>query len=151
MNFLELVKSRYSCRAYKSLGVEKEKLDYILECVRLHHQQSINSLGDSMSSAVRTRRQNFSSAITVIGSRLLRCISLPLSCTMKNGFVAMASIMATSTLPLPWSTSVWLQRSKNWLRAGYAISMPPCAKNCSPCRRMRSLQSLFLWAMLLMR
>ena len=35
MNFLELVKQRYSCRAYKSLGVEKEKLEYILECVRL--------------------------------------------------------------------------------------------------------------------
>ena len=35
MNFLELVKLRYSCRAYKPLGVEKEKLDYILECVRL--------------------------------------------------------------------------------------------------------------------
>ena len=34
MDFLELVKSRYSCRAYKPLGVECEKLDYILECVR---------------------------------------------------------------------------------------------------------------------
>ena len=34
MNFLELVKNRYSCRAYKSLDVEKEKLDYIMECVR---------------------------------------------------------------------------------------------------------------------
>ena len=34
MNFLELVKNRYSCRAYKSLSVEREKLDYILECVR---------------------------------------------------------------------------------------------------------------------
>ena len=34
MNFLELVKNRYSCRAYQSLDVEKEKLDYILECVR---------------------------------------------------------------------------------------------------------------------
>jgi len=34
MDFLELVKSRYSCRAYKSLSVEKEKVDYILECVR---------------------------------------------------------------------------------------------------------------------
>ena len=33
-NFLELVKNRYSCRAYKSINVEKEKLDYILECVR---------------------------------------------------------------------------------------------------------------------
>ena len=34
MDFLELVKNRYSCRAYKALNVEKEKLDYILECVR---------------------------------------------------------------------------------------------------------------------
>ena len=34
MNFLELVKSRYSCRGYKSIDVEKEKLEYILECVR---------------------------------------------------------------------------------------------------------------------
>ena len=34
-NFLELVKNRYSCRAYKPRGVEKEKLDYSLECVRL--------------------------------------------------------------------------------------------------------------------
>jgi nitroreductase len=31
MDFLELVKSRYSCRAYKPIGVEREKLDYILE------------------------------------------------------------------------------------------------------------------------
>ena len=34
MNFLELVKNRYSCRAYKPLAVEKVKLEYILECVR---------------------------------------------------------------------------------------------------------------------
>ena len=34
MNFLELVERRYSCRNYKSLNVEKEKLDYILKCVR---------------------------------------------------------------------------------------------------------------------
>ena len=35
MNFLELVKNRFSCRGYQALDVEKEKLDYILECVRL--------------------------------------------------------------------------------------------------------------------
>ncbi len=34
MDFLNLVKNRYSCRAYKALNVEEEKLDYILECVR---------------------------------------------------------------------------------------------------------------------
>lgn len=33
--FLELVGNRYSCRDYQSRSVEQEKLDYILECVRL--------------------------------------------------------------------------------------------------------------------
>lgn len=35
MDFMELVRNRYSCRAYKALDVEKEKLDYMMECVRL--------------------------------------------------------------------------------------------------------------------
>lgn len=35
MNFLELSGNRYSCRAYQSRAVEPEKLDYILQCVRL--------------------------------------------------------------------------------------------------------------------
>ena len=35
MNLLELVKARYSCRNYQPTGVEQEKLDYIMECVRL--------------------------------------------------------------------------------------------------------------------
>lgn len=35
MEFLEIVKNRYSCRAYRPASVEQEKLDYILECVRL--------------------------------------------------------------------------------------------------------------------
>ncbi|AVM51706.1 nitroreductase [Bacteroides zoogleoformans] len=35
MNFLELVKSRYSCRSYQSKNVKQQKLDYIMECVRL--------------------------------------------------------------------------------------------------------------------
>lgn len=34
MDFLELAKNRYSCRAYKTLNVEKEKLHYVMECVR---------------------------------------------------------------------------------------------------------------------
>ncbi len=34
MKFLELVKNRYSCRAYQPCDVEKEKLDYVMECVR---------------------------------------------------------------------------------------------------------------------
>ena len=35
MKLLELVNKRYSCRNYQSRSVEKEKLEYILECVRL--------------------------------------------------------------------------------------------------------------------
>ena len=34
MNFLELVKARYSARKYANRPVEAEKLDYIMECVR---------------------------------------------------------------------------------------------------------------------
>ena len=34
MDLLDLVKARYSCRNYQPTPVEKEKLDYILECVR---------------------------------------------------------------------------------------------------------------------
>lgn len=35
MDFLELAKNRYSCRDYQSKSVEREKLDYIMECVRM--------------------------------------------------------------------------------------------------------------------
>ena len=35
MNLLELAKARYSCRNYQPTGVEQDKLDYIMECVRL--------------------------------------------------------------------------------------------------------------------
>lgn len=34
MNFLELVKSRYSARNYKPDRIEQEKIDYIIECAR---------------------------------------------------------------------------------------------------------------------
>lgn len=35
MNFLDLVKKRYSVRSYEQREIEKEKMDYIMECVRL--------------------------------------------------------------------------------------------------------------------
>ena len=34
MDFLEIVKRRYSCRNFQPTSIEKEKLDYIIECVR---------------------------------------------------------------------------------------------------------------------
>lgn len=35
MNFQELVTRRYSCRNYSERPIEREKLDYVMECVRL--------------------------------------------------------------------------------------------------------------------
>lgn len=35
MNFLELVKARYSVRNYDTRAVEQNKLDYLMECVRM--------------------------------------------------------------------------------------------------------------------
>lgn len=34
MDFLDLVKQRYSCRSYQAKSVEQAKLDYVMECVR---------------------------------------------------------------------------------------------------------------------
>ena len=85
MNFLELVKNRYSCRAYKSINVEKEKLDYILECVRFA-PSAVNKqpwLFHIVSN--EEEKASYSNAIIVTGSRRPRCISLPLSYMMKSG------------------------------------------------------------------
>ena len=35
MSFLDLVNKRYSVRSYEERQIEKEKMDYIMECVRL--------------------------------------------------------------------------------------------------------------------
>ena len=35
MTFLDGVRQRYSCRSYQEKSVEQEKLDYVMECVRL--------------------------------------------------------------------------------------------------------------------
>ena len=35
MNFLDLVKKRYSVRSYEERQIENEKMEYIMECVRL--------------------------------------------------------------------------------------------------------------------
>ncbi|MDE7117788.1 MAG: nitroreductase family protein [Bacteroidaceae bacterium] len=35
MRLLDLVKARYSCRSYQDRHVEQEKLNYIMECVRM--------------------------------------------------------------------------------------------------------------------
>lgn len=48
MNFLELVKARYSARKYANRPIEAEKLDYIMECVRFHRLQLIFNHGVSV-------------------------------------------------------------------------------------------------------
>ena len=44
-NFLSLVEKRKSIRSYKSIDVEKEKLDYILEAFRLTPSKKIFNPG----------------------------------------------------------------------------------------------------------
>ena len=131
MNFLELVKNRYSCRAYKALSVEREKLDYILECVRLAPSavnkqpwrfHIVSKEEDKVRLQQCYNRDWFKTA---------RCTSLLPSCTTRNGCALTASIMATSILPLPLSTFAWLQPSKDWPPAGCATSMPHCASSSS--------------------
>ena len=46
MDFLELTKKRYSVRSYTSQEVEKEKLDYILECAR-YAPSAVNKHSDT--------------------------------------------------------------------------------------------------------
>ena len=35
MRFLDLTKQRYSCRSYQERAVEKENIEYVMECVRM--------------------------------------------------------------------------------------------------------------------
>ena len=35
MEFLELTQRRYSCRAYQEKNIERQKLEYVMECVRM--------------------------------------------------------------------------------------------------------------------
>ena len=48
MNFLELVKARYSARKYANRPIEAEKLDYIMELYVLHRLQLIFNHGVSV-------------------------------------------------------------------------------------------------------
>ena len=129
MNFLELVKNRYSCRAYKSLSVEREKLDYILECVRL------------APSAVNKQPWRFHIVSKEEDKALLQqCYNRDWFKTAPMYVIASilhdeewvrsdGNIMATSILPLPLSTCAWLLQSKAWPPAGCATSMPRCASS----------------------
>jgi nitroreductase len=74
MNFLELTKNRYSCRAYKSLNVEKEKLDYILECVRFAPSAVNKQPWLFHIVSEEEEKAKLHSAIIATGSRRLRCI-----------------------------------------------------------------------------
>ena len=43
MDFLELVSSRYSVRAYQSRPIEQEKLDRVLERVSVYYDQEVET------------------------------------------------------------------------------------------------------------
>ena len=126
MEFLELVKRRYSCRNYQSKPVEQGKLDYIMECVRL------------APSAVNRQPWRFRIVSSEEGRKK--------HCMTKSGCAQMASIMAISTLQLPLSIFVLQQRSKESAPVGYVTSMPSSASLSSHFQTTRKLLSSSLLA-----
>ena len=127
MNFLELVKNRYSCRAYKSINVEKEKLDYILECVRF--APSAVNKQPWLFHIVSNEEEK---------AKLQQCYNRDWFKTAPMYIIA-SIIMATLILPLPWSIFVWQQRSKVWLPAGYATLTLTSVRSSLAYLRMRNL------------
>ena len=66
---------------------------------------------------------------------------------MRSGCVQTESGMATLISPLLLSTFASQLRNKAWLHAGSAISMQSCVNLFLICQKMKSLLSLFPWAM----
>ena len=101
MDFLKLVKNRYSCRAYEPRNVEKEKLDYVFECVRfapsaVNRQpwrfRIVESDADRTLLQRCYNREWFTSAPLYV---IAPSTSSPLFCTMKNGCAPTERHMAT--------------------------------------------------------
>lgn len=80
MDFLELTKNRYSCRNYQDKAVEEEKLNYVLECVRMAPSavnrqpwrfRVISSEADRQKLCQCYNREWFATAPTVIMASIL--------------------------------------------------------------------------------
>lgn len=131
MNFLELVKARYSARKYANRPVEAEKLDYIMECVRMA-PSAVNFqpwrfrivTDEAMLEALQQcyKREWLATAPCII-----------VACTNPGIGVPIIRIMRILTLPLPWNIFAWRQPSRDWALAGFVTLMPLNAVKCWAC------------------
>ena len=138
MKLLELTKNRYSCRNYLPTSVEQEKLDYIMECVRLApsacnkqpwtfriitDEEERKKLGQCYN------REWFATAPVMIIASILHD---------EEWVRGDGKHMATSILPLPWSIFAWLLLNRGLAPAGCATSIPNYAKVCSDYQKMKN-------------
>ena len=124
MNFLELVKARYSARKYAGRSVEIEKLEYIMECVRL------------APSAVNFQPWRFK---IVTDEPTLKALQ---QCYKREWLATAPCIIVACTnheeswhrradnkdhadidIAIAVDISVWLLPSRVWVLAGFVISM----------------------------
>ena len=124
MDFLELVKQRYSARDYLPKAVEQAKIDYILECARL------------APSAVNRQPWRFivvqsampggqcSSVMPAIGLLRPPYTLLYTPNIQRLGCVATTK-RATQILmqPSPLNIFVWLQPNRSWAVVGFVTLM----------------------------
>ena len=140
MNFLDLVKARYSVRSYRPQAVEREKVEYLLECARLA-PSAVNFqpwrffvvASDARREALRRcyHREWFAEAPLCIAV----CVDESVSWKRKSD----GHTMPTSMRRSPPNTSVWQQPSRDWGVAGSAISTCrsaarrwSCPRRCDP-------------------
>ena len=114
MDFLELTKKRYSVRSYTSQEVEKEKLDYILECAR-YAPSAVNKQPWQFivvqSELQKQKLQKVYPAKWFVEAPLY--ISLYVLMIRLHGHVSMIiKIMQILMLPSLRNISVWRQRNK---------------------------------------
>lgn len=134
MNFLELVKQRHSVRSYEPRAIEKEKLDYVMECVRMA-PSAVNF--QPWKFAVVTDEPRLSQLkkayprewISNVPCLIVACV------IMRNHGIASRTgkTMPTLTWPLLWSTFAWPPQSRDWAPAGYAILTYLFVGKCFSC------------------
>lgn len=131
MDFLKLIKNRYSCRAYEPRNVEKEKLDYVFECVRfapsaVNRQpwrfRIVESDADRTLLQRCYNREWFTSAPLYVIASVLHDEEWVRTDGKAHGDIDIAIAVEHLCLLLP---------SKDWAPAGCAISMLHSASNSS--------------------
>ena len=140
MDFLELVKSRYSCRDYQPRDVENEKLEYIMECVRyapsaVNRQpwrfRIIKEDNDKDNMQQCYNREWFNTAPLYILASVLHDEEWVRADGKHHGDIDIAIAVE----------HLCLAQHKDWAPAGSATSMLPCASSYSVCLKTKSPQS----------